>query len=264
MKGVFVLIILGFFLSVAFEAEAKDKAKLLAEEANALYSARRLDHALEKYDMALAETFDPAMISLINFNKATVLYIKGDYNSAIESFTKALATDDKRLEAKASYNLGNSYYRLSELYTGISIDKAIELCGQALYYYRFAIESGARMINAVYNYEFVKKKLDYYVIKKDLQDQDEKKNQRYEKGGDGKGQQEQSQSQQSQQQQQQSQLQDQQDQQQNQQQSQDQQQQQQQQQSQLQDQQRQQQQQSKDQQKQQQEQSQSLKNQQQR
>ena len=245
MRAVAVLVAACVLLSVTARAEAKDKVKLLVEEANALYSNKRLDQALEKYDSALAESFDPKIISVINFNKATVLYIKDDYEKAIASFTRALATDDKRLEAKSSYNLGNSYYRLSELYADKSIDKAIELCGQALHYYKFAIEPGVRLPSAVYNYEYVKKKLDYYNIKKDLQV--EKSDQRYPSGDKEDQQQKQSQDQQNQQQEQSKQLHDQQKQQQ----------------SQLQDQQKQQQQKSDDLQKQQQQQAQSLKDQQQ-
>ena len=208
MRAVAVLVAACVLLSVTARAEAKDKVKLLVEEANALYSNKRLDQALEKYDSALAESFDPKIISVINFNKATVLYIKDDYEKAIASFTRALATDDKRLEAKSSYNLGNSYYRLSELYADKSIDKAIELCGQALHYYKFAIEPGVRLPSAVYNYEYVKKKLDYYNIKKDLQV--EKSDQRYPSGDKEDQQQKQSQDQQNQQQEQSKQLQDQQ------------------------------------------------------
>ena len=259
MRAVAVLVAACVLLSVTARAEAKDKVKLLIEEANALYSNKRLDQALEKYDSALAESFDPKIISVINFNKATVLYIKDDYEKAIASFTRALATDDKRLEAKSSYNLGNSYYRLSELYADKSIDKAIELCGQALHYYKFAIEPGVRLPSAVYNYEYVKKKLDYYNIKKDLQDGKAAK--RHAAGDKEDGQQEEGMQQNQQQDQQQKQSQDQQNQQQEQ--SKQLQDQQKQQQSQLQDQQKQQQQKSDDLQKQQQQQTQSLEDEQQ-
>jgi len=94
-------------------------AKALVEDANALYSSKRLEQALEKYDSALGEAFDPKIISVIHFNKAVVLYVKGDYGKAIDSFTRALATDDKKLETKASYNLGNAYYKTGDINNAI-------------------------------------------------------------------------------------------------------------------------------------------------
>jgi Ca-activated chloride channel homolog len=168
MKIIFILIALCAISSMPAEATAKDTAKILTEEGNALYSRKAFDQALKKYDLALSEAYDYKHVSVIYFNRGTVFYMKRDYAKAIESFIKALATDDIALQAKTNYNIGNAQYRLGELYVDKSIDRAIEFCQQALHYYKLAIELDAGLPDAVYNYEFVKKKLDYFLLKKDL------------------------------------------------------------------------------------------------
>ena len=166
------------FLTHVSIAQAKEVAQYTAQEANIFHSLKKLDKAIEKYDIALSEASDPRLVSTIYFNKGTVLYKMKEYSKAIDAFAKALATDKKRLEAKASYNLGNAKYRLCEYFLETDIDKAIELCRQALDYYKFSIESGTRLFNAVYNYEYVKKQLDYFLIKKNSEEK-KKESQRY-------------------------------------------------------------------------------------
>ena len=166
------------FLTYTSIAQAREAAKDTAQEASAFYNLKRLDKAIEKYDIALSDASDPRLISTIYFNKGVALYKMKEYSKAIDAFTKALATDKKRLEAKASYNLGNAKYRLCEYFVETNIGKAIELCSQALDYYQFSIESGTRLSNAVYNYEYVRKQLDYFLIKKDLEEK-KKESQRY-------------------------------------------------------------------------------------
>jgi len=164
-----------------------DTISPIIEKGNSLYSRKRFDQALEAYDMALLKANEPKLLSVINFNKGAALYKKEDYKMGAEVFKKALATDDKNIEAKAYYNLGNTHYRLAESITEESVDAIIKLYETALYYYKFAVELSVDMPDAIYNYEFVKKKLDYYRIKKDLlQNTPEKPAKQQSQQGEGK------------------------------------------------------------------------------
>ena len=178
MKTVLLILVALFILLEPSFVLGKDVALTGAEKGYLLYSERRLDKAVEAYDIALSESSDPSLDALINFNKAVVFYKREEYPQAAIGFLKSMATDDKVLEAKASYNLGNTKYRLSQAFVDRNIDISIKMCEQALYYYKLAIESGIKLKKAVYNYEFVKKKLDYLLIKKELNEDQDKKQQR--------------------------------------------------------------------------------------
>jgi len=163
-------------------SEAAGRAEKIAQQGNLFYTLKRFDKAIQKYDEALSETSDSEIESLIYYNKGTALYKKFEFAEAADAFVKAMATDNSRLEAKASFNTGNCKYRLSEDYMNRDIDYSIELCKEALYYYHWTIDSGVRIRNAVYNYEFAKKKLDYLLVKKSLEEKERlKQAQRYPK-----------------------------------------------------------------------------------
>lgn len=72
--------------------EATGKVKKLYEKASALNRAKKWDEALKMYDKVLAE--DPSFID-IYLAKAAIQYDQKEYETAVETFQKALAIDSK-------------------------------------------------------------------------------------------------------------------------------------------------------------------------
>jgi len=83
-----------------------------AIKANALFATGKLDEALKAYtDAQLDSPESPEL----HFDIGNVLYRQGKYKEARTSFQKALASDDVKLQAKAFYNIGNSYFKEGNL-----------------------------------------------------------------------------------------------------------------------------------------------------
>ncbi len=90
------------------------------------------------------------------YNIGSAAYKKGDYESALANFTRAMETEDVVLKQKATFNLGNSQYRKGDLEGAV---KSFE-----------AIPEASPLFNKAHeNLEFVKQKIDEQ--KKASQDQ---------------------------------------------------------------------------------------------
>jgi len=137
-------------------AKATTSAKKNVKEANRLYKQGKLDEALQKYNDASVSLPDS---DIVNFNMGTALYKKEDYQKAIDSFTKALTSDDKKLEADALYNLGNCKYKLGKLKENTDLSTTVALLRESLDYYKRAVEIDQKNTDARFNYEFVEREL---------------------------------------------------------------------------------------------------------
>ena len=78
------------------------------------------------------------------YNIGSAAYKNGDYENALQNFTKALETNDKELKNKIRYNLGNTKYRLGNL-------------EHAIKEYEKVLKENPNDIKAKENIEFVKK-----------------------------------------------------------------------------------------------------------
>jgi Ca-activated chloride channel family protein len=124
--------------------------------ANKLYQQKKLDEALQKYNEAGLAMPDSA---LINFNMGAALYKKEDYQKAIDAFTKALTSEDKKIEADALYNLGNCKYKLGKLKENTDLSGTVALLRESLDYYKRAVELDQKNTDARFNHEFVEREL---------------------------------------------------------------------------------------------------------
>lgn len=158
MKTVYVLLLMLMTVFFCCPKARADAAKL-TKQANRLYKEEKYAEALEKYKEAGNLKPDS---DIIHFDAGAAFYKTGDYKNAVGSLTKALSTEGEDLEAKATYNIGNSKYRLG-------------LLEESLDYYKRAIELDALDEDAKFNYEFVKKKLE------EKQDQEKQKEQEQKK-----------------------------------------------------------------------------------
>ncbi len=198
MKKLFNCFVILFILLSAKQAFT-DSAAGGVKEGNRLFKEEKLDEAIEKYSQAREESPDS---DIVNFNLGTAQYKKGQYQEAINSFTNALQTDDKKLEAKATYNLANSKYKMGSLQTDSNLNGAASLYREALDYYKRSIELNGKDKDARYNHEIVEKQLKILLDRiknqqqKQNQEQDENQKQDESPEGEkedksGKGQQEQ-------------------------------------------------------------------------
>jgi len=77
---------------------------------------------------------------IVNFNIGATLYKKEDYQKATDAFTKALTSDNKKIEADALYNLGNCKYKLGKLKENTDLSATVGLLRESLDYYKRAVE----------------------------------------------------------------------------------------------------------------------------
>ena len=178
-RKAFFLFLLLLCLVVCSEAFAKDNSAIVAK-ANASMRAGTHDKALTLYNEALLADPDSAVI---NFNAGTAWFKKGDYEKAIGLFEKALLSDDKRLEAKANYNIGNAKYKLGKRKEHSDLQSAARLLRQSLDYYKKAIELNNKDKKAKLNHEVVEKELKTLLDK--LQQENKKSGQGQKQEGQG-------------------------------------------------------------------------------
>lgn len=151
------------------------------------YEQEKYDEALDSYESALKKRpNDP----FLEYNKAVVLYRQGEFDLAEEAFSKSAILGKKGLETIASYNAGNTKYRMGEAIEETNSAGAVSKYTEALDYYRRAMDLAPDDIDAKYNYEFLKKK-----IEEILSRQEEKQEQEQEQEQDQEKQQEQEQKQ---------------------------------------------------------------------
>lgn len=171
-----------FFISLCIFAVANlpcfaaTDAKNNIKEANRLYKQGKLDEALQKYNDASVSLPDS---DIVNFNMGAAFYKKEDYQKSIEAFTKALTSEDKKLEADALYNLGNCKYKLGKLKENTDLSATVGLLRESLDYYKRAVELDQKNTDARFNHEFVERELKILLdkLKQQQSNQDKQKEQ---------------------------------------------------------------------------------------
>ena len=150
----------------------------IVEKGNRLYHDQKYVDAAKQYDQALFKQPDSAVI---NFDAGTAQYKTNDYQKANSSFEKSLITEDKQLEIKANYNLGNSKYMLGLTKENTDLSSAVQLLEGALNNYKRTQELGSKDDDAKVNYKIVEEKLKELKEKLKQQPQESKDNQKQQK-----------------------------------------------------------------------------------
>lgn len=101
-------------------------------------------------------------LHLLHFNDGAALYRMGKFQDAAAEFTRAATSPDKSLREKALYNLGNSLYRAQK-------EK------EALAAFKDAIKTNPDDLDAKFNYEFIRKKMQEQKKKEDQKKKDDQK-----------------------------------------------------------------------------------------
>ncbi|MBP7215953.1 MAG: tetratricopeptide repeat protein [Candidatus Omnitrophica bacterium] len=151
----------------------------MINEGNRRYQAQRYQEAAEAYERAQELEPDSAMV---HFNLGTALFKTKDFAKAKEAFEKALLLEQKKLRAKAYYNLGNTNVELAQQKEQAALPEAITLMEQAVYDYKKAMEADVHDEDAKVNYELARKKLDE--LKEKLANQPQQQEQQNQQQGE--------------------------------------------------------------------------------
>lgn len=189
-KLLFGSIVLFIFVPSLWAGEARSVA-----EGNRLFEAGDYDAALSKYLEAGEMNPNSAIIS---FNEGAAYYKKGEFEKAVEAFSKATMSSDPILEAAANYNIGNSTYKLGTLKENTDLEEALNRYQDALAYYKRALELDSDYKKAKYNHEYLEKKIKKLLdqLKQQQQQQDQQQQQQQKQGQEEQEQQQKNQQQQ--------------------------------------------------------------------
>jgi len=168
MRCLSALVCILFFSTLCFASKQGD-----IKQGNKLYQQGKYEAAADKFNDALKKDADS---DIINFNLGAAFYKKEDYPKAVEHFQKSLLSDDKAIQTKAHYNLGNSLYKAGVAKENSDLNTAVQSLEQSLDHYEKAMAADDKDKDAKFNYDFVKKELER--LKEKLkQQQEEQKNQ---------------------------------------------------------------------------------------
>ena len=173
MKILSIAIIVLFLLITPNKAFSADPEKI-TNEGNALYEEGKYQEAIEKYNEA--KTLNPNS-DIINYDIGAALYKKKDYDNSLKSSTTALATENVLIESNANYNIGSGKYRIGTSREIKNPEEAIKLFKESLKYYKRAIEINNDDLDAKFNYEFIKKKIEELENQENQQNQENQENQ---------------------------------------------------------------------------------------
>lgn len=145
-------------------------------DGNKLFAAGDYAGALEKYMKAReAEPANP----LLFYNIGTCQYKLGNFEEAKKELESAVRMPDKKMAAKAAYNLANTHFRMGEKSSEGS--ERIAAWRESVAYLKKAIDLDNKFENAKRNVEIVQRKL-----KEELDKQKENKDQNQDQDNDQK------------------------------------------------------------------------------
>ncbi len=187
-KGAAAAFLLGFSISISHAATGLEE-----------YEAGNFDKARTEFEKRLQATPDS---DKLHFNAGAASYKLGEFAKAVDHFTRALLSEDRKLREDSSYNLANALVRRGEAAKGNEEKKAD--WKNAIQHYSETLRLDPKNKRAEENREIVKKMLD------DLEKQEREQQQKQDQQQQKQDQQQQKQDQQQQKQDQQQQKQDQQ------------------------------------------------------
>lgn len=128
-----------------------------ADTASRLYEQGKYDEALERYRKAAGK--QPENWPLF-YDLGAAAYKAGRPDEAASAFERALGSKDPTLQAKALYNLGNSYFRLGEVAEKRSREQAMPQYEHSLKSFESSLTMNPRDEDTKFNLEMVKKKIE--------------------------------------------------------------------------------------------------------
>ena len=150
---------------------AEGSAKTWVKKGNLLYNKGNYPEALKNYEEAFLASPDS---DIVNYDIGAALYKNENYQESVTHFEKSLLSEDEALRKNASYNIGNSKYKIASGKQDEDLNGAIDLMKQSLRHYENALSVDSDDEDVKFNYEFVKKELER--LEKELQSQQSDQN----------------------------------------------------------------------------------------
>lgn len=142
---------------------------LRAETPTELYDQGRYKEAQDAYAELLRRNPDSDRLA---FNHGAAAYKNRDFKSALESFGKAVASEDRQLRARAEYNLGNTLFQQA---TSGKKGPDIKTLESALSHFDQARQFEAERDDAQHNYDVTKQLIEQLKQKPPESQQQQKK-----------------------------------------------------------------------------------------
>jgi Ca-activated chloride channel family protein len=140
------------FLVVALPLEADASVQTAAKA----YAAGHYDDAAKEFDKESTKNPKDARIA---FNTGDAAYRAGQYDTAEAAFKRALTAADPQLQQRVLYNEGDVLYRLGEAQKPEAREETKAKWQEAIKDYDGAIALDPKDADAIYNRDFVKRKL---------------------------------------------------------------------------------------------------------
>jgi Ca-activated chloride channel family protein len=119
------------------------------------YNAGNFDKALDEYERSLQKKSDDPRL---HFNAGTAAYRSGQFDQAAKYFEQAMSATDLKLQERAYYNLGNTFYQQGEQDPDPS--KKTARWEDAIKRYESSLKLNPQDADAQFNLNLVKKKLE--------------------------------------------------------------------------------------------------------
>ncbi|HEY6168481.1 MAG TPA: VWA domain-containing protein [Verrucomicrobiae bacterium] len=160
---------------VSFSGVASESAAYRAYESGKFEAA-----AKEYLALATKKPRDPRLA----YDAATAAHQTGQFDQAADLLQRALGTKDPAMLGKALYNLGNTRYRQGE-HTE-KLEEKQPLWEESLKSYEAALKLDPADVDAKFNHEFVKKRLEELKQQQQKQQQDKQDEQKQDQKSDEK------------------------------------------------------------------------------
>ena len=138
-----------------------------ASDALKNYARGKFSQARSEFERLARKSPDD---SRLRYNAGAAAFQDEDYDTALKHFNQTLSARDLKLQEQSYYNLGNTHFRLGEK-TNDAKEKQ-QQWEQAIHQYESALKLDADDVDAKFNLEVVKKKLEELKQQQQQQKQD--------------------------------------------------------------------------------------------
>jgi Ca-activated chloride channel family protein len=134
------------------------------------YQRGKYSKAREEYERLAKKNPDDTRL---RFNAGAAAFQDEDYKEALRHFSAGLSAPDVKLQQRSYYNLGNTQFRLGE--QAQEMKEKQQAWEQAIHDFENALKLGANDMDAKFNLEVVKQKLEELKQQQQQQQQDQQK-----------------------------------------------------------------------------------------
>ncbi len=134
------------------------------------YQRGKFSKAREEYERLAKKNPDDTRL---RFNAGAAAYQDEDYKEALRHFSAGLSAPDVKLQQRSYYNLGNTQFRLGE--QAQEMKEKQQAWEQAIHDYESALKLGTNDVDAKFNLDVVKQKLEELKQQQQQQQQDQNK-----------------------------------------------------------------------------------------